>query len=372
MKKILTLKNIAIVTSLFAITSTSFAGEYKRFSVSAGWLHVMPQGKANPFNINTSVKNGTNATVGSISTTSFLNSVDPNAMGEDLGGVPFNQKEVLTEFLNDAFMQTLLTDGKGNILPEVAGTANIHGLENWQAKGTGLEVDDVDTLGLMLNYYINDNVSLQLIGGIPPKVDIKGKGEILAPLTGLATSPNELVNILFPDGIGLNQAIPITNLGNKSKAASVRAWTPALEAQYQFGQSGVNKLRPYVGVGVMYSHFTDIKLNSQIKSDLVAAGHMIQNVLDGKAGAALDGKPSSANPYVRVKTTDAIAPIVSLGATYDINENWFGVASVSYAKLNNQAKIDVVDAKTGKRLINSTTKVDIDPLITYVGVGYRF
>lgn len=261
MKKTSALKRIVIASSLFAIASLSSAQEYKRFSVSAGWLHVMPQGKANPFNIDTRVKNGTNATVGSISTTSFLNSVDPNAMGKDLGGVPFNQKEVLTEFLNDDFMKTLLTDGKGNILPEVAGSANIHGLEHWQSAGTGLEADDVDTLGLTLNYYINDNVSLQLIGGIPPKVDIKGKGEIFAPMTGLATSPSDLVGILFPDGIDLNQAIPITNLGNKSKAASVRAWTPAVEAQYQFGQTGVNKLRPYIGVGLMYSRFTDIKLN---------------------------------------------------------------------------------------------------------------
>ena len=365
-------RKLALATSLILIANLSYADQFKRFSVSAGWLHVMPQGKANPFNINTIAKNGTNATVGSISTTSFLNSVDPNAMGADVGGVPFNQKEVLTEFLNDAFMQTLLTDGKGNILPEVAGTANIHGLEHWQANGTGLEADDTDTLGLMFSYYLNDNVSLQLIGGIPPKVDIKGKGEILAPLTGLATSPSDLVGILFPDGIDLNQAIPITNLGNKSKAASVRAWTPALEAQYQFGKSGVNKLRPYIGAGIMYSRFTGIKLNPQINNDLIAAGHMIQNVLDGKAGAALDGAPSSANPYVRVKTTDAIAPIVSLGATYDITDKWFGVASISYAKLNNQAKIDVIDANTGKRLINSSTKVDIDPLITYVGVGYRF
>ena len=37
----------------------------------------------------------------------------------------------------------------------------------------------------MMNYYVNDNVSLQLIGGIPPKVDIKGKGEILAPMSGI-------------------------------------------------------------------------------------------------------------------------------------------------------------------------------------------
>ncbi len=122
----------------------------------------------------------------------------------------------------------------------------------------------------------------------------------------------------------------------------------------------------------MYSRFTDIKLNHQIHGDLIAAGHMIQNVLDGQAGAALDGKISSANPYVKVKTTDAIAPIVSLGATYDFNSNWYAVGSVSYAKLNNRANIDVIDKNTGKKLIHASTKVDIDPLITFLGVGYRF
>jgi outer membrane protein len=51
--------------------------------------------------------------------------------------------------------------------------------------------------------------------------------------------------------------------------------TPAIEAQYQFGKSGVNKFRPYLGVGLMYAHFNDIKLN-EIRSDLISAGHMIQ------------------------------------------------------------------------------------------------
>ena len=48
----------------------------------------------------------------------------------------------------------------------------------------------------MFNYYLNDNVSLQFIGGIPLK-SILNKGEILAPLSGVALSPNELVKILF-------------------------------------------------------------------------------------------------------------------------------------------------------------------------------
>ena len=236
------------------------------------------------------------------------------------------------------------------------------------SRGSGLEVQDADTLGLMMNYYVNDNVSLQLIGGIPPKVDIKGKGEILAPMSGIGHT-----------GIGLDlplaqvaQDIPITNLGSKSKVATVRAWTPAFEAQYQFGKSGINKFRPYVGLGIMYAHFGSIKVNGETKANLVAAGHMIQNVLDNKAGAALDGKLSSGTMRVDVDADDAIAPIVTAGFTYDLDDHWYGVASVSYAKLNNKTTINVVNESTGQQLIHGTTKIDIDPLITYLGIGYRF
>lgn len=257
------------------------------------------------------------------------------------------------------------------VSPDITGTATINGLEQWKAQGSGLEADDVDTLGLTFNYYVNENVSLQLIGGIPPKVDIKGKGEINAPLSGFA-KPEGLAALVIGDRLDLLQNIPITNLGNKSKAATVRAWTPALEAQYQFGKPGVNKFRPYIGAGLMYAYFNDIKLNPQIESDLEAAGHMIQNVLDGKAGAALDGTVSSGVMRVEVDADDAIAPIITAGFTYDLNENWYTVASVSYAKLNNKATIDIINESTGVRLINATTKIDIDPLITYLGVGYRF
>lgn len=135
--KRMNLGNKSIITIATLITAFSVqAQDYKRFSVSAGWLHVMPQGKANPFNINTGVKNGTKATVGSISTASFLNSVDPNATFADLGGEVFNTKETLTEFLQDDILSSLLTDGNGNILPEVAGSATIDGLESWRSAGT--------------------------------------------------------------------------------------------------------------------------------------------------------------------------------------------------------------------------------------------
>lgn len=366
---------LIVSIALLSVTQSGFSatgGSFKRFSVSAGWLHAMPQGKANPFNISTPIANGRNANIGSVSLNAVVNSIDPSDVNADAMKSILNMlgdmyKENPNEPELSQFFELKNMNGTDEVYLKdaLSGSADLYGLEQWTAGGSGLEVQDADTLGLMMNYYVNDNVSLQLIGGIPPKVDIKGKGEILAPMSGIGHT-----------GIGLDlplaQDIPITNLGSKSKVATVRAWTPAFEAQYQFGQSGINKFRPYVGLGIMYAHFGSIKVNGETKADLVAAGHMIQNILDGKAGAALDRGQSSASPYVKVKSEDAFAPIVSLGATYDITSNWYGVASVSYSKLNNKTTIDVIDRNTGNRLIHSSTKIDIDPLITYLGVGYRF
>ncbi|MCH7314358.1 OmpW family outer membrane protein [Acinetobacter sp. ANC 3882] len=343
-----------LLTGLCALPTVVFADSpyfslkdgdgFKRFSVSAGWLHAMPQGSANPVNINTSVAEGTTSKVGDVSKQAVLAAADRDS----------------NKLLYDAIKIQPLDPVPGLL----TGTATVNGLSNWQSQGTGLEADKVDTVGIMANYHFTDNISLEVKAGIPPKVDIKGKGDIYAPLTGKADTAL--------GSIGLKQDIHITDLTQGDKAATARAWLPAVELHYQFGKSGVNKFRPYVGAGVMYAYFNDLKINSGIESDLVKAGHMIQNIHDGKAGAALDGKTSSADPIVKLKATDTFAPIVTLGATYDFNPNWFAVGSVSYSKMNNEAKISVTDRNTGKELIRANTKIDIDPLITYVGVGYRF
>lgn len=317
---------------------------FKRFSLSAGWLHAMPQGSANPININTTVAGGTQSKVGDVSKQAVLDAAVKDSNPIVYGAINLWPTDTVSGL--------------------ATGTATIKGLSNWQSQGTGLEADNVDTVGIMANYHFTDNLSLEIKAGIPPKVDIKGKGDIYAPLSGSAST-------ILGD-IDLKQDLHITDLTQGGKAATARAWLPAVELHYQFGKSGVNKFRPYVGAGVMYAYFNDLKMNSGIESDLVKAGHMIQNIHDGKAGAALDGKTSSADPIVKLEATDTFAPIVTVGATYDFNPNWFAVGSVSYSKMNNEAKIYVTDRNTGKELIQANTKIDIDPLITYLGVGYRF
>jgi len=373
-----------LLTGLCALPTITFANSpyfslkdgdgFKRFSVSAGWLHAMPQGNGNPININTSVAEGTKSKVGDITVDSVLGAVDQSTADGK------KKHDTLEKLVNNPLTKPLIThegsDGKRYLNGQVAGEATINGLSNWQAEGTGLTADNVDTLGIMANYFFTDKLSLEVKAGIPPKVDIKGEGKIYAPLTGTDT-PGKVAGIIdagliIGGDLPLKKDIPITNLSQSKKAASATAWLPAAEIHYQFGKSGVNKFRPYIGVGVMYAHFTHLKLDGNVSNDLVAAGHMIQNVLDNKAGAALDGKTSSANPKIKVEADDAWAPMATLGATYDFNPNWFAVGSVTYAPMSSDAKITISDSNTGKELIRANTKIDIDPLITYVGVGYRF
>lgn len=345
---------------------------FKRFSVSAGWLHAAPQGSANPLNNSTAAKNGSYK-VGDVQIDSVTSSIAQTAEGDAA-------KKKLMDVVKLGESFGLIKNG--TLTEQMSGSANINSLENWTSPNTGLEADSVDTLGLMFNYYFTDNWSVEVKAGIPPNVDIKGKGQISAPLSGIARPKGELppgfINNIangLIDGIGnipLDTQIPITSLTQGGTAATARAWLPAAEIQYQFGKSGVNKFRPYVGAGLIYGYFDKVKLNSGIEADLISAGHRIQNILDNKAGAALDNKTSSADPRVKVEASDTFAPIVTLGATYDFNENWYAVGSVSYAKMSSDIKLTVADNNTGKTLINSSTKLDIDPIITYMGIGYRF
>lgn len=74
---------------------------------------------------------------------------------------------------------------------------------------------------------------------------------------------------------------------------------------------------------------------------------------------------------VKSKADSAIAPIINVGATYDFNESWYAVGSLSYAKLDSDTTITVENA-AGEQLIEAVSNIDIDPYISYLGVGYRF
>lgn len=383
MKK--TVLNTAMTAALISLPLISHADSpyfslkdgdgFKRFSVSVGALHVMPQGKAQPININTAVAENTQSKIGSVSTSAVLDAIDKSTPD----GVDKNRK--LETLINAPIISSLIVDrvnGETFLKPAVAGTATLNGLSQWTAEGTGLEADDVTTLGILTNYFFTDNISLEIKAGIPPKVDIQGKGQIYAPLKGSA-DPGEVDLLIFDLDAGsvlggdipLKKDIFITDLSGHGQVAEARAWTPAFEFQYHFGKTGVNKFRPYVGLGLMYAYFNDLEMNPNLEKDLIAAGHKIANIKNGAAGAALDNKESTANPKVSLEASDAFAPVATVGFTYDFNDRWFAVGSVSYAHLTGETTITVRDEQLGE-LINAKSDIEINPILGYAGIGYRF
>ena len=220
----------------------------------------------------------------------------------------------------------------GKVLAVSAGWAHImpqgtkQGVYNtpnvFPAPEAGFELENSDTAEFKFDYLVNDNVSLGLIVGVPPTFDIKGKGSLLN---------NNL------------------HLDNFSKVGDVKVYSPVVTGKYTFGAVN-NKLRPYVGAGFMYAHFSNFKLDSAVVSDTASKGISIRNV----------------------KIDDAVAPVAFIGADYNITKNWFATASVSYVHLSTNAKLDVASNATGATLVTGRSKIEINPIVTYLGVGYRF
>ena len=324
---------------------------FKRFSLSIGALHVMPQGKAQPFKVNTAIYENYESKVGNIQASTVIDNLDPDRK---------------PNYLVEGIVK-IISALQGNVSGTISGNSYINGLSSWDNPGTGLEADDVTTVGIMSSYHFTDNLSVEVKGGIPPKVNIKGVGKIYAPFSATAKPLGGIAG-----NLDLKNNILITDLEQSSKAAEARAWTPAFELQYRFGETGINKFRPYVGVGLMYAYFNELKMDPGIEKDLQAAGHMIQNIINQNAGASLDKKDSNGKMKVNLKATDALAPIATVGFTYDFNDTWYAVASISYAHLQNETEITVVNENTGVELINSKADIEINPILGYAGIGIRF
>ncbi|WP_151709025.1 OmpW/AlkL family protein [Acinetobacter brisouii] len=186
----------------------------------------------------------------------------------------------------------------------------------------GFELEDSDTAEFKFDYLVNDNVSLGLILGVPPTFDIKGKGQLLGGAL---------------------------NLDKFSKVGDVKVYSPVVTGKYHFGTVD-SKFRPYVGAGFMYAHFSDFKLDSAVSADVASKGMSIRNV----------------------KIDDAVAPVAFIGADYNINKNWFATASVSYVHLSTHAKLDIYSNLLKTTAVTGTSKIEINPIVTYLGVGYRF
>jgi outer membrane protein len=185
---------------------------------------------------------------------------------------------------------------------------------NREVPGTGANVDSSDTLGASIGYFITDHLAAEFELGLPPKFDLQGTG-VLSPYGTLGTA---------------------------------RQWSPALLFKWSF-LSPQSKLRPYVGVGVTRIWFTDAAITN---------GQFENNFLHG---------PTS------VSTDRSWAPVFNVGFNFSFTDHWFAGFSISYIPVNVKANFST-QARTpvGTLTVNSEAKLRLNPIVTFLKVGYRF
>lgn len=150
-------------------------------------------------------------------------------------------------------------------------------------------------------YFVADNIGLELILATT-KHDINGKGG-LKPIGELADT----------------WVLP-----------------PTLTLQYHFTPKA--KVRPYVGVGINYTHFY-----SEDTSD----------DLDNAIGDT------------KIRLDDSFGYAVQAGVDFDIGKNLFLNVDLKYIDMDTEAKL------TTGNLVNRVN-VSLDPIVAGIGIGMRF
>ncbi|MCP1576066.1 membrane protein [Herbaspirillum rubrisubalbicans] len=185
--------------------------------------------------------------------------------------------------------------------------------------GSGASVSTADTVGLAFTHFFTDNFALTTDLGIPPTFHLNGTGSL--------------------SGVG--------------EIGKAKQWSPAVVAKWFFGDAN-SQFRPFVGAGVSYVWYDSIQLS---------------NTFQQAISMRYTGNRSAASPSTAALSS-SWAPVVSLGANYNFDKNWSLGFSVSYIPLKTDADITTT-LPTGTQ-VHSTTSLKINPIVTFLSVGYKF
>lgn len=171
--------------------------------------------------------------------------------------------------------------------------------------GSRIDLKKASTFAGGVTYYWTDRISIDIPVVAPYRHDILAAGA----LAGVGK-------------LGSVQYVPVT-----------------LTAQYRFGDAD-SALRPFVGAGVTYGHFSKAKATA---------------ALTGVTG----GTP--ANPTT-LTLKRKLGTTVELGASYNVTKDWSASLSVGKTFIKTDARLS-----TGQNFETS-----LDPVSIRFGIGYRF
>jgi len=223
-------------------------------------------------------------------------------------------------------------------------TTSALGLGTYQSPGTNVKVSNANTLSLTFTHFFDDNFAGTFVGGVPPKFNLYGSGNVIAPIPVIG--PLTLINL------GLPQNQPV---------ATVREWSPAIVAQYYFGTKET-KVRPFVGAGVSYNFFTNLRLNSNFVNAMQNLGQVLQLGM---------GQVPTGPAKVSAESSSSWTPVANVGVSYEFAKNWTAIGTVSYLPLKTTSTI-TIRSQEGQVLATNKTDIKVDPYVFGLAIGYRY
>lgn len=217
--------------------------------------------------------------------------------------------------------QWVLNAGWSHFAPQGAAeplTVNALG-QSQVMTGSGATIGSGDTFGLTATYFVTDHIAATTVMGFPPTWRLNGAG----------------------------------TLSRVGELGTARAWSPAIIFNYYFGQPNA-RFRPYLGAGVTYTWFSNIKLSSPVSTG--------QIYFSPTVGTALEGPTT-------VSLSKSFAPVINGGLTYNIDSHWSINASVAYSWVSTRATLTT---RSSVGTVTSTSKFKVNPIVTFLSVGYRF
>ena len=176
--------------------------------------------------------------------------------------------------------------------------------------GVNVDVNNVTTPYFAYLRRLSPHLVAQLAAGVPPKTETVGKG------------PATLGSVPF----------------NGQVVSTAKWFSPSILVNYVFRDEEA-ALRPYLGVGVNYTRFYDLKSTA--------------------AGDAANGGPTA------IKLSSSTGPVFTAGLRWHIKDNWSAYASYDVAKVNS----DYVGNTAG---VIRTTHIKFNPSTLVLSVGYAF
>ncbi|HDR9768121.1 TPA: OmpW family protein [Burkholderia cepacia ATCC 25416] len=245
------------------------------------------------------------------------------------------------------------------------------GLNSFQNQGSQLSLGNTNTLAFTLTHFFSENWAAELGAGIPPVLTLRGHGSIALPLDRIFS--------------GVQGRFPLIDLANtqSNPLATTRAWLGSVVFKYYLGERD-DRFRPFAGIGVSYTRFTNTNLNPVFQRKLASLGGLLaagadigslqsllldpalfQRIWDAGGDLLLSGKTN-----VSAKVKSVWEPVFTVGASYQITRQFWITGMVTYIPLRTKITLDI--DQPNRQLASNTFDIAANPVLASVLLAFRF